>query len=114
MILVKIPIVIAGVASIAAILSWSKNRKLRKKEKKALQSLQNISEGIRIMEERRKLRQQQHEDDLNGVIVNLETGQTAEEVESGIFPKKYASKQVKKTKEDDMNEVNDRFEILDL
>ena len=62
------------------------------------------------MEERRK----QHEDDLNGVIVNSETGQTVEEVEFGIFPKKYASKQIKKTEKDDINEVGDRFEILDL
>jgi hypothetical protein len=58
-----------------------------------------------------KIRQKQHEDDLNGVIANLETGQTAEEVEFGIFPK---SKQVNKKVKDDDSKVESRFELLDL
>jgi len=80
-------------------------------------SMSNSNKQVRMAKNelsRLMARQKQHEDDLNGVIVNQETGQTAEEVEFGIFPKQFASKQINKTEKDDDIKVEDRFEILDL
>lgn len=115
MILAVIPLIplawVAGAAATAGIIGWFKGRDNKKKlEKVLMQYKKDMKKRMKTIEQRQK----QHEDDFNGIIVNQKTGQTAEEVEFGIFPKKYVSKQVKKTEEDDINEVNDRFEILDL
>jgi hypothetical protein len=116
MILAVIPLIplawVAGAAATAGIIGWVKGRSNRKKEKKELDKIKKRQEmmkhGLAVM----AARQKQHDDDLQGIIVNLETGQTAEEVEFGIFPKTYASKQINKTVKDD--KVDDRFELLDL
>jgi len=108
MILAVIPLIpvayVAGVAAIGGIVGWMKCRKLRKEESKAQAKIDTLNQRLAVI----AAKQQQHEDDLNGVIANLETGQTAEEVEFGIFPKKYKIKEIKDDK------VDDRFELLDL
>jgi flagellar biosynthesis component FlhA len=113
MILAVIPLIplawVAGVGATAGIIGWIKGRSKRRKElKKQEKENEKMKHRLAVM----AARQKQHEDDLNGVIANLETGQTAEEEEFGIFPKKYASKQINKTVKDD--KVDDRFELLDL
>jgi hypothetical protein len=112
MILAIIPLIplawVAGAAATAGVFGWFKGRSNRKKELDRIKKRQeNMKHGLAVM----AARQKQHEDDLNGVIANQETGQTAEEVEFGIFPKKYKIKEIKEIKDD---KVDDRFELLDL
>ena len=115
MIIAVLPLIpaayVAGAAIVGGVFAWAKGRGKRKKELDELRKYKNnIEKQLKTIEERQK----QHEDDLNGVIVNLETGQTAEQVEFGIFPKKTVSKQTNKTEEDDNYKGDNRFEILDL
>jgi hypothetical protein len=113
MILAVIPLIplawVAGAAATAGVVGWFKGRSNKKKELDRIKKRQeNMQHGLAVM----AARQKQHEDDLNGIIVNQETGQTAEEVEFGIFPNQSAPKQINKTVKDD--NVDDRFELLDL
>ena len=116
MILAIIPLIpvayVAGAAVLGGIVGWARGKSRKKKEKKELDRIkkrqENMQHGLAVM----AARQKQHEDDLNGIIVNQETGQTAEEVEFGIFPNQSAPKQINKTVKDD--NVDDRFELLDL
>ena len=121
-----IPVYLAGGAAVVGgvvgwaiggvVVGWVKGRSKRKKELKE-QTKEQAKENERMKNELKILsvRQKQHEDDLNGIIANQETGQTAEEEEFGIFPQAIVPEQVrKKTEEDDDYEGDDRFELLDL
>lgn len=112
MILAVLPLI--PLAWAAGVAGWARGRAKKKKLQKEIYELKNYKNDIEKQFKTIAERQKQHEDDLNGVIVNLETGQTAEEVEFGIFPKKSVFKQANKITKDDDYEVNDRFEILDL
>lgn len=99
----------AGVAAAVGLAGWVKGRSNKKKLKKEIAELKKYKKEIEKQFKTVAERQQRHEDDLNGIIVNLETGQTAEQVEFGIFPKS-----VNETVEYDNYVGDDRFEILDL
>ncbi len=111
----------AGTAVVGGIVGWLKGRSKRKRELE--EQIKNYS-PITMVEILK--RQQEHEDDLNGVVVNEETGQTAEQVAFGIFPNTpefpptdilsdiHENNDISKEEEKDNYEKNDRFEILDL
>ena len=56
-------------------------------------------------------RQKEHEDDLNGVVVNDE-GQTAEEVAFNLPPKSKVDGILEKVKK--INDNQSRFDLIDL
>ena len=117
MILAVIPLiplaVIGGAAALGGIVGWIKGRSRRIEESEA-QEKENRKMRIRLFDI--AARQQQHEDDLNGIVANLETGQTAEEEKFGI-PARSSKDLSNTTKKDDIkkdNEIDDRFELMDL
>lgn len=81
------------------------------RQEKQLYNLKTLQKELREIEQRQELGHKQHEDDLNGVIANHETGQTAEEEAFGIMPS-LVEDIAELPVQDDYKE--DRFKILDL
>lgn len=110
----------AGAVIIGGVIGWFRGRHKKKKEIKGIEEdIKKLKEEL-FSKSRIEQRHQEHVDDLNRVIVNEETGQTAEEIEFGIFPNKKNKDNLSDDEEnsdigeEDDYKGDDRFGLMDL